>query len=607
MKISAAKASALTIAVMLGAMALGMPAIGQDRGQDKGQDAPESLLPPGFGDPVEQTPTPAPTAPGQPTPLLPPITGVPLPTPAETEEEKELSEAEAKAAAEALAEALRKAELPAFARRSLAQVGVIDDSGQGIEADAYGRAYGGFVSKVMRQIDAPIASRWLSIALRRGLMSRTDTPAGVNGADFAAERSWLLLRMGEANAAQAIVQAVDTDNYTPKLFQVAMQAALAKGDPAALCPLADPAADVSQEPAWLLSRAMCAGLTSDPGAAGQFIDQARRQRRATGIDLLLAEKVTGAGANGRRSITIEWDNVDQLTAWRYGLATATNVPIPDALFLTVGRHVQAWRAQAPMLDSASRAPIAAMAAVLGVLSNAAYVDLVAAAEQSEDGTPEESALASDLRDAYAGSADDRMAALRKLWTGVETPEARHARSVLTARAAAMIPAREAYADDAGGLIAAMLTAGLDTQAMRWSSIVPAGSDGWAMLAVADPNPQAQVSYSNLDSYADTDARKGALLLAGLTGLGRFDFEDAGRASAALQAGLGAQNSWTREISAAAGRGEQGTVLVLAAAGMQTANWRGVSPLALFHITSALRRVGLEGEARMIAAEAIARG
>jgi hypothetical protein len=33
----------------------------------------------------------------------------------------------------------------------------------------------------------------------------------------------------------------------------------------------------------------------------------------------------------------------------------------------------------------------------------------------------------------------------------------------------------------------------------------------------------------------------------------------------------------------------------------------VSPLALFHITSALRRVGLEGEARMIAAEAIARG
>ena len=31
----------------------------------------------GFGDPVEQAPAPAPT-PGQPTPLLPPITGAPL-------------------------------------------------------------------------------------------------------------------------------------------------------------------------------------------------------------------------------------------------------------------------------------------------------------------------------------------------------------------------------------------------------------------------------------------------------------------------------------------------------------------------------------------------
>ncbi|RHW16989.1 hypothetical protein D1610_12705 [Sphingomonas gilva] len=603
MKISAAKASILAIAVTLGAAALGVPAIGQNRDQD----APESLLPEGFGDPVEQTPTPTPQpVPGQPTPLLPPTTGAPLPAPDE-EEEEEQSEEEAAAAAQALAEALRKAELPASSRRSTARVGVVGPDGQGIEADAYGRTRGAFLSALMRRIDAPIASRWLSIALRRALMSRTDTPSGVNGADFAAERAWLLLRMGEAKPAQAIVQAVDTDRYTPKLFQVAMQAALAKGDPAALCPLADPASEVSEEPSWLLAKAMCAGLTSDPGTAGQFIDQARRQRLATGIDLLLAEKVTGAGANGRRAVTIEWDDVDQLTAWRYGLATATNVAIPAALFETVGRHVQAWRAQAPMLDAAARVPVAAAAAVMGVLSNIAYVDLVAAAEQSEDVTPEESALASDLRDAYVGSAEDRMTALRALWNGVETPEARHARSILTARAAARIPASETYSADASALIAAMLSAGLDIQAMDWAEFVASDSDGWAMLAVADPDAEGQVGYGDFDNYADNDPRKGALLLAGLTGLGRFDFDDAGRASAALQAGLGAQNSWTREIMAAAERGEQGTVLVLAAVGMQTRDWRGVSPLALFHIVSALRRVGLEGEARMIAAEAIARG
>jgi hypothetical protein len=40
--------------------------------------------------------------------------------------------------------------------------------------------------------------------------------------------------------------------------------------------------------------------------------------------------------------------------------------------------------------------------------------------------------------------------------------------------------------------------------------------------------------------------------------------------------------------------------------MQSRAWRGVPPAALYHICAALRAVGLVGEARMIAAEAIAR-
>src|SRR3546814_19132242 len=56
---------------------------------------------------------------------------------------------------------------------------------------------------------------------------------------FAAERAWLLIRMGEPVVARSLIQDVDTGNYTPKLLQVAMQAALATGDPAGLCPLGD--------------------------------------------------------------------------------------------------------------------------------------------------------------------------------------------------------------------------------------------------------------------------------------------------------------------------------------------------------------------------------
>jgi UDP-N-acetylglucosamine enolpyruvyl transferase len=70
--------------------------------------------------------------------------------------------------------------------------------------------------------------------------------------------------------------------------------------------------------------------------------------------------------------------------------------------------------------------------------------------------------------------------------------------------------------------------------------------------------------------------------------------------------IGQKTSWTRAIEAAAGRHEAGTVAVLAATGMQTTSWSNVSPENLFHIISALKQVGLEPEARMVAAEALTR-
>ena len=97
---------------------------------------------------------------------------------------------------------------------------------------AFGRADGRYLETMMRRLRAPIASRWVSIALRRALMAQLDTPRGVNGADFAAERAWLLVRMGESVAARAMAQAVDTEDYTPKLFEATMQAALATAQPA---------------------------------------------------------------------------------------------------------------------------------------------------------------------------------------------------------------------------------------------------------------------------------------------------------------------------------------------------------------------------------------
>ena len=48
------------------------------------------------------------------------------------------------------------------------------------------------------------------------------------------------------------------------------------------------------------------------------------------------------------------------------------------------------------------------------------------------------------------------------------------------------------------------------------------------------------------------------------------------------------------------------MVLLAALAMQTPAWRGVPPAMLYRIIASLRAVGLESEARLIAAEAIAR-
>src|SRR6185503_7700542 len=178
------------------------------------------------------------------------------------------------------------------------------------------------LQSLMRQMDTPLASRWAHIALRNALLAKVKAPRNVNPVDWVAERAWLLLRMGEADAARMLVSGVDVDRFTPKLFQVAVQSALANADPPGLCPLEEGIRKYDPQIRALVS-AICASLSGEPESAAAQVDQARRFGRIGGIDLTLAEKVVGAGINTGRAVTIEWDPVDHLTAWRFGLATAT--------------------------------------------------------------------------------------------------------------------------------------------------------------------------------------------------------------------------------------------------------------------------------------------
>jgi len=505
-------------------------------------------------------------------------------------------------------------EYPGWARRDPWTVGAIRPSDAGLGDDAWGTTSGTFLSTLMRRMDTPLASRWLHIALRDALLAKLHAPADVHPVDWTAERAWLLLRLGEADAARLLVAGVDTDRFTPKMVQVAVQSALANADAPALCPLED---GIRKYDANVLAlvRAMCASLAGEPDNASAMIDQARRYGRIGGVDLALAEKVVGAGGNGGRSATIEWDPVDSLTAWRFGLATGTGMVIPDRLINGSPAQLRAFQARAPLLTPQQRLPSAQIAAGLGVFSSQTMVDLYSAIYDTTDPNDLSGSDAWQLRQAFVGKdRDTKLDAIRKLLGTGKDSLTREAARALVARAATLVEPDAKLAKDAPELISAMLAGGYDQAAARWIGAVGRMDDAdndrcWAMLALAAPDI-ADVGTSRITSFIRRDNSRdhvrSALLVAGLAGLGRISADTANSLNRKYDLGLGHVTSWTTMIDAAAARGQPGTVLLLSGTGFQTPAFDRIPAAHLYHSLAALNRTGQGFTARMIAAEALSR-
>jgi hypothetical protein len=398
---------------------------------------------------------------------------------------------------------------------------------------------------------------------------------------------------------------VDVDQFTPRMFSVAVQTALATADPAALCPLVGPGREVSPQPYWPLAQAMCAALEGNASQASQLIDQQRRRLGAGDIDLLLAEKVVGAGTNTRRAVTVQWEGVDTLNTWRFGLASATGVKVPDALMNRTGNHAWAWQARAPMIPLEERTRAAHAAAAAGVFSHASLVEMYSLIADGTDASDLGDSIAGRLRRAYVGGTiGNRLDAMRGLW-GEESLGDRYGRLLLTSTAAAAIEPSEEHAGRAGDLIASMIAAGLEDRAARWGEVVDEmGDDGdraWSILAVGTPKPSVDLGAGQVENVAERfGGHRGRMLAAALAGLGRYGDP----------AGFGVDptpsDRWSQMIALAAQRRQPATVALLAGTAMQTRSWRGVPPHHFFHMIRALRTVGLDHEARMIAAEAMTR-
>ncbi len=508
-----------------------------------------------------------------------------------------------------------KYDIPPADSRSLALVGALDQADGGFSAQSTRNLGGDYVSALLTRFKGPLVSRWGQILMRRALVSRLATPVGMNGADWAAYRAQVLLRMGEADAARLMVSQVDNANYTPGLEDAAMNSFLATADPVGLCPIAQLTAAERTGWQWDMTHAICAAFThSDANAMGR-LDRVKSDDGSGRIDSLLAQKFAGAVAVKRRAVKIEWDKVDTMTPWRFGFSLASGLEPPAELVDKTGGAnsglFRLFEARAPMLPLATRAAAADRAGARGVLSASAMVDLYGQILAEGDPKDQWTKLATTLRTAYTGAAPaDRLAAIKTLWGDDTDAERAWSRHVLTAYAAARIQPTDAMADDAAGLIGAMLSAGLDANAMQWAGHVARGSQAWGTLALAAPNWSGNGIGDALSTYYGKDQSAEGLrskfLLAGLMGLDRVTGSEATSFAGKLSVNMGRRNRWTDAIDAAAASGNQTLVALLAGFGMQGAGWGKMTPVHLFHIVGALHRVGLDSEARMIAAEAVSR-
>jgi hypothetical protein len=604
------------------------------------QKSPESLLPPGFDAPVEPAPVvrpkegspagdaaKAPSGGGISSPAAGAAAGARIQgtsTPGLTAagaavgglSDEELLNSIDPALIKQLEDASRpKYDIPPADSRSLALVGALDNADGGFPAQSTRNLGGDYVSALLTRFKGPLVSRWGQILMRRALVSRLATPVGMNGADWAAYRAQVLLRMGEADAARLMVSQVDNANYTPGLEDAAMDSFLATADPVGLCPVAQLTAADRSGWQWDMTHAICAAFThSDPNPMGR-LDRIRSDSDSGRIDSLLAQKFAGAVAVKRRAVKIEWDKVDTMTPWRFGFSLASGLEPPAELVDKAGGPnaglFRLFESRAPMLPLTTRAAAADRAGARGVLSASAMVDLYGQILAEGDPKDQWTKLASTLRTAYTGAAPaDRMAAIKTLWGDDTDPERAWSRHVLTAYAAARIQPNDAMADDAAGLIGAMLSAGLDANAMQWAGHVARGSQAWGTLALAAPSWSGNGIGDALSTYYGKDQSSEGLrskfLLAGLMGLERVSGSEATTFAGKLSVNMGRRNRWTDAIDAAAASGNQTLVALLAGFGMQGAGWTKMTPVHLFHIVGALHRVGLDPEARMIAAEAVSR-
>ena len=571
-------------------------------------ERPKSLLPPGF-----DAPAPPPSA--APAPLLPGAAPAPPAAPAAEPAELPPLLPEQLEDGEALPP---EPEDPYAARAALppgTPIGVFPaNTPGGFGAGSFAGSDGKVLAALAGRITRPVASRWAAITLRRALLASVPGPAGIGDGDWVAARAGLLLRQGEVDGARRLIDALPVDRFTPATYAMAAQVSLAAADIAGLCPIAATGRALTPGPLWDLAYGMCAAMEGDGLSSANILDSLRNQRsRVAPFDVRLAQRVAvmagGAGRRGRAD-GVSWEEVEGLTVFRYGVATAAGVPVPADRLAALGPAHAGWAVRNPALAPEIRLPLLRAAAVQGNLSTAELASGVSALSPADaNGGFAPGSRAANLREAFtAGTPAARAAAMAEIRASSAQGADPYGALLETARAAAALQPVDDLADESPAIIAALLAAGNERGAARWWPVASTASNetrarAWALLATGSTVPASIDDFRDWRRNTDASPRAAAVLLAALSGLGAArggDWDDLRRELI----GPGARR-WRAAITRAGQRGAAGEVALLAATGLQ-GNWADVPAAHVEAIVAALMASGRRAEARQFAAEAVTR-
>lgn len=482
-------------------------------------------------------------------------------------------------------------------------------AGFGTGTDSWVGAQGGYSTELMRRLEAPLASRYGHILLRRLLMTKASPPAGADPLQFITARAHLLLRMGEVEAAKMVIETVPLSVYDRRLYTVAAQTHLAAIDIAATCPLAQKAIVFSPDTQWPLLSAICSALQGDDGGAALGLDIAQQGGKVNKFDLFVAEQAVTAVAGGGRSGQVAWPEHGRFTSYRIGATYASGQSFPESALLKAPAAVQAWLARSAFVDPETRYKLGWTAAALGTLSSDEFISGWSARGSGLE--PRVLAYRPEgllQKATLAPTTGQRYAAMRQLWAMGKSERGRMAMWLITSDAAARFPLIASQSAIAPDLLRSMLMGGRLKEAARWAPVLQSvGGDAlttsWPLIFLADPralqpNDTLVEGWLNAQS-GDGDKRRKQMLVASLEAFGRLGDASISRSSKPDDV----EGVVFAKLIDAVRRHARGEVVVLGALAMGH-SWSAVTPGILRAVLSAYRAVGLERDARLIAAEAI---